>query len=327
MAEIIGRQLEFGIGVETTRGTAVTTADKWFRNVTANVVPRTQKVGDDSTRGVLEDSLGARVVRQWYEGEIAGVLHADAFGYLLYNLYGSVVSTLVTGSVHTHAFSMSQSIEHPTLTIFRKDGSVNQDVFGGGVISTLEVSASTEDYIRFTANAMARTGSSNADSPTYTATDYDFIARDITIKVAATEGGLSSATAVPAKTLSIRYDVGAIADYVFGAKTANDIYNAMMSIEVEFSKNYEDTTFEDLYNADTYRYMQIQIAGEVDIGSGNYPTITWIFNRVQVQDWNRSGDANSLVEETVVLKAFYNSTDGEQSTVTLKNLTAEYEPE
>lgn len=325
MAEIIGRQIQVGIGVETTRGTAVTTADKWVKKVTANIVPRTEKIVDDTTRGVLEDSQGARVVRQWFEGELAGVLHADVFGYLLYNLYGTVSSSNVAGSVYSHDFSLQQSIEHPTLSFFRKDGTVNQDVFGGGMISTLEVSASTDDFVRFTANVMAKTGATNSDTPSYD-TEYDFIARDITVKIASSEAGLSGATAVPLKTLSIRYDVGAIPDYVFGAKTPADIYNAMMGIEIEFTKNYEDTTYEDLYNADTYRYMQVTIEGEADLGSSNYPTIDWIFNRVQVQDWNRSGDANSLVEETVVLKSFYNGTDGEQSTVTLQNLTAQYDP-
>lgn len=323
MAEIIGKDIEVGVAAEATRGTAESTADHWVKKVTANIIPRTQKVVDDSTLGVIEDSQGARVVRQWFEGELAGVLHADAFGYLLYNLYGTVSSSNVVGSVYSHDFSLQQSIEHPTLSIFRKDGSVNQDVFGGGMLSTLEVSASTEDYVRFTANFMAKSTTSNSDTPSYS-TEYDFIGRDITVKVASSEAGLSGATALNLKTLNVRYDVGATADYVFGSKNPNDIYNTTMGIEVEFTKNYDDTTFEDLYNADTYNYMQISIVGEADIGSTNYPTITWVLNKVQVQDWSRSGDAGSLVEETVTLKAFYNASDSEQSTVTLKNLTAAY---
>lgn len=324
MAEIIGRQIEVGLSTEAARGTAESTAEKWVKNVTANILPRTTKVVDDSTRGVIEDSQGARIVRQWYEGELNGILHADVVGYLFMNLYGTVSSSLVTGSIYTHDFSLQQGITHDTLTIFRKDGSVNQDAFGGGVLSSLEINASTEDYVRFTANVMAQNTQTNADTPSYD-TEYDFIGKDITVKVESTEGALSGGTAVPLKTLTVRYDTGAISDYVFGATTPDDIYNSMMGIEIEFTKNYTDTTFEDLYNSDNYRYMQITVAGDADLGSGNNPTITWIFNKVQVQDWTRSGDANGLVEETVRLKAFFNGTDGEMSTVTVKNLTAAYD--
>lgn len=319
----IGRELEVGLAVEATRGTAETAADKWVKKVTANILPRTQKVVDNTTRAVLEDAPGARVVRKWIEGELSGIVHADVIGYLLYQLYGSVSSAVVTGSVYSHDFSLEQGITHDTLSIFRKDGAVQQEVYNGGVLSTLEVSASTEDFVRFTANFLAKAAASDDDSPSYD-TEYDFIGKDITVKVADTEAGLSGADALKLKTITVRYDAGAIADYVFGAETPENIHNAMMGIEIEFTKNYDDTTFEDLLNSDTYKYMEIAIVGDADLGSGNNPSITWTFNKVQVQEWSRAGDANSLVEETVLLKAFYNGTDGEQSTVSVQNLTTAY---
>lgn len=295
-----------------------------MKSVNANIIPRNQKVVDDTTRGVLEDSQGARLVREWYEGELVGIVHADAIGYLFLNLYGAVSSTeVVAASVYSHEFTLDQTITHPALSLFRKDGGVNQEVYGGGVVSTLEVSASTEDFVRFTSTLQARNTQSNADTPSYN-TEYDFIGKDITVKVADTEAGLDGAEAVPLKTLTVRYDVGAIADYAFGSNNPADIYNAMMSIEIEFAKNYEDTTFEDLFKSDTYKYMQIEVVGDADLGSGNNPSITWVFNKAQVQNWERSGDSNSLVEETVTAKAFFNGSDGEQSTVTVQNATTSY---
>lgn len=322
----VGRRLELGLAVEGVRGTAEAAPQKWAKHVTADVIPRTQKVVDDSVRGVLEDSEGARTVRKWFEGELGGILHADALGYLLLNLYGSVVSTTVTGAVTSHAFAMQQSIEHPTLSIFRKDGDVESKVYGGGVVSAFELSASTEDFVRFSATVMAANEDDHSEEASYD-TEYDFIGKDITVKLATSEAGLSGATALKLKTLTVRYDPGAIADYVFGSYNPDSIYNAKMGIELSFSKNYEDTTFEDLFKGDDYRYMQITIEGDADIGSGNHPSITWVFNRVQVQEWERSGDPDALVEESITAKAFFNATDGEQSAVTLKNLTAAYAAE
>ncbi|MEQ9135760.1 MAG: phage tail tube protein [Thalassobaculum sp.] len=321
---IIGREIEVGIAIEGTRGTAEAAPQKWVKHVAADVIPRNQKVVDNNTRGRLEDSEGARIVRKWFEGELSGILHADVLGYLLLSLYGTVQSTVVTGAVTSHVFSLLNSITHPTLSIFRRDGAVESRVYAGGIVRSLEISASTEDYVRFTAAIGARTGGDHAETATYD-TEYDFIGKDITVKVADTEGGLAAANALKLKTLTVRYDPGPIDDYAFGSFNPNDMHNGRMAIEIEFTKNYEDTTFEALFDSDAYKYMQVAIVGDADIGSANNPSATFVFNKAQVQNWERSGDPDALAEETVTLKAFFNATDGEQSTVTLQNLTAAYE--
>ena len=78
--EIVGRQIEFGVATEASRGSAETTADKWMRKVTANVVERATHALDDSTRGRLEDGEGRRKVQSHIEGDVEGILHADVIG-------------------------------------------------------------------------------------------------------------------------------------------------------------------------------------------------------------------------------------------------------
>ena len=97
-----------------------------------------------------------------------------------------------------------------------------------------------------------------------------------------------------------------------------------MMIDGSFTLNFADETFKDLYLGDAAKYMSLTIEGDADLGSGNKPTITVILNKVQLMDWGRSGGANELVVETVGFRAFYNATDSEQSTTTIKNLTASY---
>jgi hypothetical protein len=207
---------------EETRGTAESVAEKWARNVTANIVERAEKVVDDATRGRLEDSEGARVVKKWVEGELQGIVHADLIGYLFYCLYGAVSTQTVSGSVKDHTFSLAQNIQAPSLSIFAKDGSVQQKVFNGGTLASLELSAVVDNFVRFTANFMARSSASNADTPSYSNTEYDFIGKDVSIKFADTEGGLSGATAIKAKEITINWDKGLIADHVLGQHTPND---------------------------------------------------------------------------------------------------------
>lgn len=322
--EIIGRQIEFGVATEATRGTPESAANKWARKVTANVVERATHAEDDTTRGRLEDGEGRRKVQSFVEGDIEGILHIDLLGWLLSNIYGVVVTSTVTGSVKSHLFTLAQNIQHPSLTLFAKDGDVQQLAFGNAMINTLEITAAVDDYVRFSANFVAGVAANDDDTPSYD-TEYDFVARDITIKVADSEAGLAGATALKAKDVNITWDQGLIRDHVVGSYTPDDIYNAKLMITGSFTKNFTDETFKDLYLGNLAKYMSITLAGEAELTTGQNPTITVVLNKVQITEWNREGGTNDLITETVEFKAYFNPTDAEQSTVTLKNLTASYD--
>lgn len=324
MSELLGKQIELGVAVEGTRGTAQTTASKWVKKVSADIMARTERVVDDSTQGIMEDSANSRVVKKWFDGDLAGVVHADTIGYFFYQVYGTVVSTNVTGSVTSHAFALLQNVEHPTLTFFAKDGDNSQEVFDTGVVNTLELTATTDDFVRFSSNVLASEATANSDTPSYD-TEYDFIGKDINVKVADTEAGLSGATALCIKELNITWNTGATPKECFGSYSPNNMFNTTMSIEGSFTKDYTDDTFKDLFTGDSAKYMQIAIVGDTVLTGSNSPEITILFNKVQVQDWSRTDARDEIVTEEVSFKAFYNNTDTEQSTVTLQNLTTEYE--
>ena len=321
--EIIGRQIEFGVATEASRGVAEATADRWMRKVTANVVEKATHVLDDTTRGVLEDGEARRVVQKYIEGDVEGILHIDLIGWLFANIYGSVVTATVEGTVKSHTFSLKQNIQHQSLTLFAKDGSVQQQVFSNAMINTLQINASIDDYVRFSTSFVASAAADNTDTPSYE-TEYDFVARDITIKIADTEAGLTSATALKTKDMSITWDQGTVRDHVFGAYNPDDIYNAKLMIEGSFTLNFTDKTFKELYLGNDAKYMSIVIEGEEVLSGTSKPKIEIILNKVQFMDWNRSGDANSLVTEPINFRAFYNATDKKQSTVKLQNVTSAY---
>jgi hypothetical protein len=324
MGEIIGRDIEVGVSVENTRGTAMTVAEKWLKKVVCNITNKAEHAVDDSSHGDLADSDNRRVVKKFIQGGLEGIVHADVLGYFLYNLYGAVSSSNVAGSVYDHEFTLGQSVEHPSLSLFVKDGSVQQLVFNNAMIGSFEISAAVDDFVRFSAAFMAKDEANNTDTPSYD-TEYDFIGKDITVKIADSEAGLSAATALKIKELTVSFDPGPIMDHVCGSYTPDDIYNSKMSIEGSFVKNFTDEVFKDLYQGDTAKYMQIVIAGEANIGGSNHPTITILLNKVKITGWDRSGGNDELVTENVEFKAFLNLTDNQQSKITVRNLTVEYD--
>ncbi len=322
--EFIGRQIDFAIAIEQTRGTAEATAERTVRKVAANLIPRAERVIDDSTFGRLEDAAQIRTVRRWSEGDVEGIVHADVIGYYFLNLYGSVSSNTVSGAT-THTFTMEQSITHPSLTGFVKDGDVRQEKVAGLMITTLELIATTDDYLRYTANFLGKEGATDVSVLPALATEYDFISRDITVKIADSEGGFGAASALKLKELNITFNTNAEADFVFGNYSPNDIYNKQFSIEGSFVRNYEDTTFQDLYESNTAKFMQIVIEGEAVIGGASaHPKITIQLDKIQINDWTRTSGGDDLVTEEVSFKAFYNTSTSQQSEVELVNLTAEY---
>ena len=313
-----------GVGIEETRGTALAVADKWIKNMSASIFEHAEKTIDESVRGVLEDSLGSRVTKKWIEGDIEGNVHADVIGYILFNLYGASTPTTLGSGAYSHNFTVDQTIEHPTLSVFAKDGGVQQKVFNGCMVSKLELSVAIDKYISYTASFMGKAAASNSDTSSYD-TEYDFIARDVTVKIADSEAGLSGATAIKIKDLKMTWDVGLIQDYVVGSRNPDDHYNAKMSIEGEFTLNYNDNTFKDLYLADTAKYLQVAIIGEANIGGGALPTLTVLLNKAMFMEWAREGKADDLVTQPIKFKAFYNETDDQQSEITLINKTTTYE--
>lgn len=326
MAELIGKQIELGVAVENARGVAETTASKWVKKITANIVEKATKTVDESTRNVLADSLGARVTQKWVEGDIEGNLHADVIGYFFYGLFGSeAVSEVQASTVYDHTFTMDNTITHPSLSIFGKDGSAYQNVFSNCMIGSLELTASPDSFVKFTASIIGKEATANTDTASYD-TEYDFIGRDVVIKIADTLNGLAQATAIPVKEFNVTFDKGLVADYVLGSYNPDDIYNTQMNIEGEVTLNLSDATYKTLMLGDTYKYMSVAITGTQTIGSASNPTITFTFYRVSVLEWSRDDNASELVPQTIKFKAFYNETDSSQAQVVLRNLTDKYDP-
>jgi hypothetical protein len=323
MPELIGRQIELGLGVEKVRGTAQLTAEKWLKKITANIFAKVEKKDDESTMNVLEDSLGTRVTKKWIEGDLKGHVHVDAIGYLLYNIFGSVTPSTIATGVYQHIFAVQQSIVHPALTLFAKDGANSQEAFANGMVQSLKISVVTDDYVNFEAKFQAKSAIANSDTPGYD-TEYDFVGKDVTVKFADTEAGIPGATATKVKELSISIEPGVLVDHILGQYEPDDIYNGALKVEGEFTLNYDDDTFKDLMTADSYKYMQIEITGVADIGTGHYPSLKFMLNRVAIKEWSREDNSAELVTQPIKFKAYFNATDGEMLTCTLQNNTSEY---
>lgn len=321
--EFTGREKAAGLSLEASRGVAELTVSRWFKSVTNSILEMAKKVNEDSSYGKLEDSGGARIVNKWVEGNIAGVATADSIGFILANLYGTINSE-ADGAAYKHTFTLLQNISHPSLSVFIKNGAVDQKVYAGGMVDKLELSATIDNYVRFSADFKAKSGSADVNVVT-AEEEFDWIGKDITIKFADDESGLAAAEETKIKNVKVTWSQDLIVDHVLGQYEPEDIYNPKHAIEFSIVRNYNDTTFKTLYLSDSAKVCQIKIEGSQDLGGGKKPTLTVTLYNVQCMSRKEDGGVDDLVTEPLDFKAFYNSTELKMSEIELINAVESYQ--
>ena len=91
MTNIIGRIEDVGIGLESSRGTAVAPT-YWLATQDKDFDDKAELILDDSAIGVLAEHSNATLQRQWAEGSIQGHVGQNSIGALLCLLAGNVPS-------------------------------------------------------------------------------------------------------------------------------------------------------------------------------------------------------------------------------------------
>lgn len=120
MSKYSGDLVEIGIGKETTRGTAVppTYGYKWDDN---GFVDKTIMAVDESRSGILEDSRNSFVAGSFANGDLKGPLRDQLTGLILLATMGSVADASVESGVYDHTYDVSESNQHTSLTIHKKE--------------------------------------------------------------------------------------------------------------------------------------------------------------------------------------------------------------
>ena len=328
--EIIGRDIEVGVAVGENAGSP----SRSIQKTTANIFRGVEHAEDDTTRGSIIASKQRRVVQHWLEGSIGGIIHADAIGYFLANLWGTTSSGAESNGTYEHTITLDDDHYHTPLSLWLKEGT---DIYDGEAVqvNSLEVTAGVDDYLRYTAELIGEdltTGSSF--TPSYEQ-EVDFIGKDITIKVANTKAGLSSATAVQAKEVTINQNRNLERNHVFNNKyTPETIYGPRFETEISMTLNRVPgtDTYKDLFEGDGEKYVRITIEGSQDISDNSSdvnPKLEYTFYKAQVTGRDKTDDADALVEEQLTIGCYMQddggTDDGKLGEVTLVNNTEDYD--
>ena len=122
MGVAIGRKSDIGIAKEVVRATALDPTF-WIPQTNLTFDEQIEQVIDESSIGVIEDSIDANVTEKFAMGTLEGRIQAESFGLILLAALGAVGTSLDSpeAGVNTHVFSVLQAAQHPSLTIGLKE--------------------------------------------------------------------------------------------------------------------------------------------------------------------------------------------------------------
>lgn len=322
----LGRQVKYGIGKESVAGTAVAPTNS-LNQLKFDMNPMVEYVTNDSAYGVLEKENTSDVNRQSSKGSLEAKLTSDTGGLLLLGAFGSVTTADNAdsdASVKDHTFNVNQSINGQTFTLVRKD-SLSTMQYALGRFDNWQLTMALDDYVKVSADVLAKVGASTTWSPAFTA-EPEFVAKHISVKTASTVSGLSGATAVSTvSSFTLTVNANLQADYQAGSSDPYGFSSQGYDFKFEMECRYNDQTFENAYKNGTTLALQVSaVNSDVTIGSAAHPGLVFTAPKMIITDWARTEDLDKPLSQKMTGTIHYSVADSYALRAVLTNTTASY---
>ena len=309
-----GRDLRIGIAKEASRGTPVA-AIFWIPRSTLDFDDKVTTIVDEQGYGIIEDSVDVKVVSKWAEGSLAGMVRDKAIGLFLLNAFGQVTST-PEGSYYKHTFEVLNSHQHPSITV-QIDGGVEDQWYPLTMLKSLEISATINEAVLFTADLIGQVSTVTPATAVYEA-ENSFVAEDVKVYLADTAAGLDTASETKVKTARITIEKEIEKDDILGSISPEDFLNKVIRIEIEIEKNYENNAYRDMFISGAGKAMRLAIK------SGTPTSLTIDLNQIKITDWSKDMGLDDIVKETFTAKANFKIADAKMIKAILINSQTSY---
>lgn len=329
MAKGVGRLISFGIAKEAVRGTAETNATYWIPWEELDLQERDTKIAREQSIGVIEDSEGMDIVKQWAEGSVKAPIGDKHFPLLLLACLGTLTTADnpdTDPSVKDHTITVQQGSQHQSLTLFVDDPLAAADYKHAlGVIASLEIAYEQGRHISYTANFKAKKGTSATLTPA-TTSENRFLPQHLTFKLAANLAGLDAAAAMTIKSLTLRINPNIEDDDVLGSIAPADFLNKQFTIEGTLEAIWQnESDFKAAALAGTAKAMRIDLKNtDVTIGAAANPEIKIDLAKVIFTEITKPVRVNDIVRQTLAFKAHYSTADSKMITIVATNTVASY---
>src|SRR5665213_148662 len=203
----IGRLVQVGVAKEATRGTAQSSASSWTPWNDLTLDEKKEFATDAQAYGIIEDNVTLTQIKKWSQGSLQGNVQDQNIGLILYSLFGGYGVTGPTDSAYIHSFTIGESAQHQSLTLFLHDPLAAVDYsYANGVVEKLEIDLALKKFISFNASIKALSGASQSNFTPSTTSENRFVPQYLAAKFALNYVGLTgtlTATGTAATTIHV----------------------------------------------------------------------------------------------------------------------------
>lgn len=317
----IGKLIQIGVSIETTRGTAKTPAQYWLAADDWSMEERFANAVDSQVYGLIEDNVSQTRVKNWAEGSMRVPIGGTTAAVLFRSLFGSITSVLHSGEtiMYDNTIGVGQDVQHDSLTFFVHDpiptpgGATGDYTHANTVVNKIEIDYSLGNFVMMTASMRGIVGSAAAVVfvPSQ-AVETRFVPQYMTFKVATTYAGLGAASAIKIKSCKVTIDENIEDDDVMGQTSPRDFLNKEFMIEGTIEAIWQnESDFKTGALANTSKAMRIDLVNsDVTEGVATNPQFRLDFAKVFFTEFSRPIKIKDVVYQTVSFKAARSITDG-----------------
>lgn len=316
MTKFVSRRGSLGIAIEATRFTPVAPT-YWLPWAVMSFFDSVEGARQEEGLGNIADSDAFFVTLKKGEGTIDSELFDIALGYILTSLLGAAPVT-TGGNPYTHTFTLSQSNQPKTLSLYWKDPDRSY-MFAGATVDSLRMVVAANSIVQFTIGFKSRVAKDwTAQTPDFTNLGSKFLQQHLEFRMAATVGALSAETSI--KNLELNISRNSIFDDTLGTVQPPDILVQQLAVEGSLQLNLTDDTVRNFMLDNTYQAMEIKL------NRSSSSSLQLRFPRVDFSEWQPDYTLNQIARQTINFKGNYDTANALDiiSTAVLVNTKSSY---
>lgn len=309
MARFAGRRVQLGIGLETTRGTAVAPT-YWYPFLDASIVDKDSPLFNESSFGHIMKNSAKTTTLVNGEGNVTGKLYAKGLYFFLALVFGQLPTTTPNSGGDTganaHVFSVLNTNEHISATVSTK--TPNEDLrFALAMLESLTLTWAPDAYPQIEAAFVSKSGVA-ATNTVALAADSEFLPKHASMKLASTVAGLTSAAALTdVKSFSITFTKTLAPQQTMDSGTTyGQIFNTDFEVTGSIEKLLNDVTYKGYTLQDSVQAMRFALVDSVNKAGATTPTsLSFDMSKVvfdsHVPQYGKSDIATETLNFTAIL--------------------------
>ena len=319
MSKIGGTQINLGIGIEATAGTAVasTVFPKWSD---FSVQAIAEKSHFTPARGKRVESSDSMIRRRYSQGQLSVVPKVDIAPYLFGLALGSVSSADsgdASGDVYAHTITVQNAnASMKSATLIVENGGEVTERMTNVVANALNLEVS-DDYAKLTADLIGGFPDTSSLTESYTQ-ETEFAYHQMAVKFGTSLSNAAGNAATPLKSFNLNINNNVQTDEAFlsGTNTpvAGGFVAGRLSLTGSYSLQFDGTTELNKYKANTKNACIVTFTG-AGIGTSDFEDIVVNLGKLILTSPPKEYNIDGLIILNQEFTVEFDATDNEISVV------------